>query len=309
MQHLQSLENTALDGVYAAIGTFDGVHRGHQTVLRSLVEDAHTAGSPAVVVTFYPHPMVVLRGIQNPYYLTGPDERAALIGQTGVDAVITLPFDRALAALSARDFMQLLSHHLGLRSLWVGFNFALGHNREGGLPALEQIGRDLGYSLHITQPVEMNGGPVSSSQVRASLTEGNVRQAAELLNRRYSVSGPITHGDGRGSTIGFPTANLNVWPMQLLPTNGVYATWIVLDGQRIPSVTNVGLRPTFESTAMLPRVEAHLIDFKQDLYGKNLTLEFVEFLRPEQRFASVQGLIDQIHLDRDHAKEVLKHDA
>jgi riboflavin kinase/FMN adenylyltransferase len=305
MQHYQTLEGLQLAGAWVTVGTFDGIHRGHHALLAEMAAGAHDAGYPAVVVTFYPHPAVVLRGLETPYYLTTPDERAELIGQAGVDIVITLEFTPALAALSAREFMQLLLRHLNLRQLWAGFNFALGRNREGTLPALQQLGIELGYSVHIIDPVSLGDKPVSSSQVRALLAEGQVRAAAEQLGRLYSVEGPVVHGDARGRTIGFPTANIQVWPEKILPANGIYACWALLDGQRLPAATNIGVRPTFGSLPPLPRVEAFLIDFHQDIYNRPLGLQFVERLRPEERFASVDALIAQIHADVQHTTEVL----
>jgi riboflavin kinase/FMN adenylyltransferase len=308
MQHLRSLETLAIKSAWVTIGSFDGVHRGHQQIIQELVAHAHRAGVPAVVVTFYPHPAVILRGIEKPYYLTSPDERAALLGQLGVDTIVTLPFDRELAALEAIDFIRPLSTHLGMSSLWVGYDFALGRNRGGNVPALEQLGRELGYTLRVIPPVTtLQGGPVSSSQVRALLDAGNVTQAAALLGRWYDLPGQVVHGDGRGQGLGFPTANLYIWPQRLLPTAGVYATWAWVGQQRLPSVTNIGLRPTFANQAPEPRVEAHLLDYTADLYGKNIRLEFVEFLRPEQRFPGIPALLEQIGRDVTQSREVLSH--
>ncbi len=308
MQHYRSFDGVNLQGAWASVGTFDGVHRGHRALLEPMAEAAHAAGAPAAVVTFFPHPAVVLRGLQSPHYLTSPEERAALLGQAGIDVVVTLEFTRALAALGAREFITLLKEHLGLRRLWAGPDFALGRNREGSLPVLEQLGRELGFSLHSVEALDLDGRQVSSSQVRALLAEGRVREAAELLGRNYSVSGPVVHGDGRGHGIGIPTANIATWNQKILPLNGIYACWVHLDGTRIAAATNVGLRPTFPDTPPAPRVEAHLLDFHGDLYGRHLELEFVEFLRPEERFDTIAALVDQIHADIRTTAEVLTHE-
>ena len=306
MQHYRSLNGLHLHDTWISVGTFDGVHRGHRALLEPMAASANAAGAQAAVVTFFPHPAVVLRGLQSPYYLTSADERAALLGQAGIDVVITLEFTRELAALSAHDFVSMLSRHLGLRQLWAGVDFALGRNREGNLGMLKQIGEELGYSIHVVEPLSLGERPISSSQVRAMLAEGNVRAAGELLGRRYAVSGPVVHGDGRGHSIGIPTANIQTWEQKILPANGVYACWVMRRGERLRAVTNVGVRPTFEDVTLRPRVEAHLLDFHQDLYGQQLELEFVEQLRPEEKFASVQALLDQIHIDIQHAAEVLE---
>ncbi len=230
MEHLHSFEETTLKSAWATIGTFDGVHRGHQAILVPMLQAAHAAGSPAVVVTFYPHPVAVLRGISEPICLTSPDERAHLLGRLGVDVVLTLSFDRALAAWSAQEFMQRMSERLGLRQLWVGNDFALGRNRQGDIPTLRAIGQELGYTVHVTDEVVIEGERVSSSQIRSLLRGGDVRQAARLLGRPYVLEGTVAHGDGRGRDLGFPTANVDFWPEKIAPAYGVYATWTWVDG-------------------------------------------------------------------------------
>jgi riboflavin kinase / FMN adenylyltransferase len=302
-------------GCFATIGTYDGVHRGHQAILSPLVEKAHAAGAKAVVVTFHPHPIVLLRGIDQPYYLNTPEERAQLLGDLGIDAVVTLTFDRALAGLTADEFMQQMSSALNLRELWVGSDFALGRNRQGDITALAEIGRRLGYELRIIplagQVDEASGAEerISSSRIRELVRAGQVSRAAQMLGRPYALEGPVEHGEARGRGLGFPTANVAYWSEKITPAYGVYATWAWLGPRRIPSVTSVGVRPTFDNPPSLPRVEAYLIDFDEDLYGKELRVEFLEFLRPELRFNSAEELIDQMILDTQNAREVLAHAA
>lgn len=305
MLHVQSLEDVQVERSFVTIGAFDGVHLGHQILLARLAAEARTQGAVPVVVTFHPHPAVLLRGISSPYYLTSPEERARLLEQNGIEIVVTLPFTRELAAVGAQDFVLALKAHLGMREMWVGYDFALGRGREGDIPFLRRAGETLGFDLRVIEPVALGEQPVSSSQIRSLLKEGAVDQAALLLGRSYGFEGPVVHGDGRGRSIGIPTANVQAWEEQLLPRNGVYATWASVDGLRRPSVTNVGLRPTFENTPPVPRVEALLLDFDEDLYAKTVRLEFVQFLRPEQRFAGVQALLEQIELDKNRAREVL----
>jgi riboflavin kinase / FMN adenylyltransferase len=308
MKHTDSLEEMHLSGALLTIGAFDGVHRGHQELLGALVRAAGASGVPSVVLTFHPHPAVVLRGIEKPFYLTSPEERARLFGQLGIDWVITLPFTRELAQESAGSFVARLQAALGLREMWVGYDFALGKGREGDISFLRRLGEEMGYSVRVIDPVSQGGQTVSSSQVRALLTEGAVRPAAELLGRRYGFSGPVIHGDGRGRSLGIPTANIQAWDGQLLPRLGVYATWVWVAGVRYPAVTNVGFRPTFDSPIPAPRVEALLLDYDQDLYGQEVRLEFVDSIRPEQRFESVDALLKQIAADRERAREILTHD-
>ncbi|MEA4908060.1 MAG: bifunctional riboflavin kinase/FAD synthetase [Chloroflexi bacterium] len=307
MQHLHTLNDLHLGSAWITIGSFDGVHRGHQSLINQLVAGAHHNGAPVVVVTFFPHPAVVLRGIQSPFYLTHPDERAALLGDLGVDYVVTLHFDHAMAQQTAQEFMAALSAQTGLKQLWVGQDFALGRNRQGDVHQLTAIGQLLGYELHLVSLVPENEDIISSSRVRKLIQSGDVERAATYLGRLYDVSGEVIHGDERGRTLGFPTANLDFWPQRLLPANGVYATWLWLDGRRLPSVTNVGTRPTFKEEPVQPNVEAYVLDFDQDIYGRQVRLEFVRQLRPELRYDDVQALIDQMYLDMDQTREVLKH--
>jgi riboflavin kinase/FMN adenylyltransferase len=308
MRHVQTLDDLRVANAFVTIGAFDGVHRGHQVLLRQLSEEARAQAGVPVVLTFHPHPAVVLRGIETPYYLTSPEERARLLEQSGIELVVTLPFNRELAAVGARDFVLALKARLGMRELWVGYDFALGRGREGDIPFLQRLGGELDFDLRVVEPFSLGEQAVSSSQIRALLREGAVSQAAQLLGRSYGFAGPVVHGDGRGRSIGIPTANVQAWEGQLLPRNGVYATWASVDGLRRPAVTNVGMRPTFENTPPVPRVEALLLDFDQDLYGKTVRLDFVEFLRPEQRFAGVQALLEQIELDKNRAREVLQNE-
>lgn len=306
MIHYRSFDSVQLHNAWATIGTFDGVHRGHQAILAPMVEQAHAAGSPAVVVTFSPHPIVVLRGIDEPMCLTTPEERASLLGDLGIDVVITLTFDKALAALSAEDFMQQMSDHLNLRQLWVGSDFALGRGRQGDIPTLQRIGEQLRYQVHVTSEISQSGERISSSRIRRTIREGNVAEAAHLLGRPYNIEGLVVHGDHRGRELGFPTANIGYNPNKILPAYGVYATWAWIgDAERVPSVTSVGIRPTFDYPNPQPKVEPYLIDFSGDLYGKALRIAFLQFLRPELRFDSAQSLINQMVQDTQNAREVL----
>lgn len=305
MQHLRGLDTVQLEGSWVTIGAFDGVHLGHQSIIKRLTEGAHNQGLPAVVITFFPHPSKVLRGNGTPFYLTSPEERAAILAGLQVDLTITLTFDKELASHSADEFISLLAQHLGLKRLLVGHDFALGRGREGNFEVLGRLGEKYGYILEGLEPFTVQGEVVSSSRIRELISAGSVALAAQYLGRRYSVEGKVVPGDGRGRTIGIPTANLDVWHERLIPGRGVYATLAEVGGNFYPSVTNVGLRPTFENQAPSLRVETHLLDLSQDLYGSDVRLEFVDYLRTEQRFPSVQALVDQIHTDIDKAREVL----
>ena len=306
MQHFQSLSDIQLPGAWLTIGSFDGVHRGHQAILRRLARGAHAAGLPAAVVTFYPHPAQVLRGRNGPFYLNSPDERAVLLGQAGIDYVLTLPFSRDTANLTARQFIQQLHERLQMRRLCIGHDFALGRGREGTLPVLRQLGAEYGFTVSITRPITLGGQPISSSRIRLALTDGDVRTARQLLGRPFALTGAVVPGDQRGRTIGIPTANLDLWPAQLTPAAGVYACLARLAGEWCKAVVNIGVRPTFEPEATQNRVEAHLLDFNQDIYDRQLTLHFIARLRDEQRFSGIQPLVAQIQADIRQARRILR---
>jgi riboflavin kinase/FMN adenylyltransferase len=305
MQQYASLVELHAPETWLTIGSFDGVHRGHQEILKNLVNGAHAAGALAVVLTFYPHPAVVLRGQSGPFYLCTPEERTRLLGELGADVVITLPFTRDLANISAPDFVADLKQKLHMVQLWVGFNFTLGRNREGDVPTLKRLGDLMGYKLEVISPIEIDGEIVSSSQIRGLLAQGNVARAAEMLGRFYTVEGNVVPGDARGRQLGIPTANLSLWPEWMLPENGVYAGWAMVAGEPHAAVINIGLRPTFEASPVPIRLEAHLLDFNQDLYGRIVRIEFVERLRNEQRFPSVDALLAQIQEDIRSARGIL----
>ncbi|MFQ3647845.1 MAG: bifunctional riboflavin kinase/FAD synthetase [Anaerolineae bacterium] len=306
MAHFRKLEDVQLDGAsLVTIGVYDGVHRGHQRLLADLVAQAHHVGQRAVVISFFPHPDVVLRGVVGRYYLTTPDERATLLEQLGVDVVITLAFDERLRQMRAAAFVDQLVARLGMRQLWVGADFALGYQREGNVAYLSALGEARGYQV---QPVELvtysdAGAVISSTSIRELLLQGRVELAREWLGRSYSLSGEVVHGDKRGRLIGFPTANLAVWDELVIPLNGVYAGWATVRGKRYAAVTNIGTRPTFDGVAI--RVEPHLLDFDADIYGETLTVTFEHRLRAEQKFSGIDALRAQLALDVAAARSVL----
>ena len=303
MQHFRTLENVHLKDVWLTIGSFDGVHRGHQEVIHKLTAEAHNHNASAVVLTFYPHPAEIVRARDFPFYLTTPDEKAELLGKLGVDVVITHPFNREVMATPARTFMENLHQHLQIRHLRVGYDFALGRNREGDAQMLAEIGKELGYILEQIPPFKLDDQIVSSSRIRFLLGAGQVDEAARLLGRNYTIEGPVVIGDQRGRTIGFPTANLEIWKMRAIPAAGVYVCRATVNAITYNAVTNIGVRPTFEASPVPPRVEAHFLDFEDDIYGETVELEFISRLRGEQRFASVDELIQQIQTDVKAARE------
>jgi riboflavin kinase/FMN adenylyltransferase len=306
MLHYWSLENIHLQRTWLTIGSFDGVHLGHQAILERIVAGARRGGNRSVVLTFHPHPAVILGKRQGAFYLTSPEEKAEYLDEKGVDCLITHPFNRQVASLSAREFVSRLHGHLGFTRLCVGNDFALGRNREGNIPALKLLGDELGFEVEVMPAVTLDQKVVSSSWVRNALAEGDLATVERLLGRPFRVSGEVIHGDGRGKSLGFPTANMEIWEEHALPMSGVYACWARIEGEEYPAVTNVGFRPTFENQPTRPQVETHLLDFDQNLYHRRISLSFLTFLRGEQRFASVQDLVDQVQKDIQRARTILE---
>ena len=306
MRHLRSLEGITLGKTWLTVGVFDGIHRGHQEILKALTAGAHQANASAVVLSFYPHPAAVLGKRADLKYLTPPDEKADLLASCGVDVLITHPFDRSVAALSPEDFMAKLHNHFDLQKMLVGYDFALGKNRIGDAAYLQAMGIKDGYAVQQFAPLQDAGGIISSSRVRETLADGNVAAANRLLGHPYVLSGSVVHGDGRGRKLNIPTANIEVSPEKAIPANGVYACYVYVDGVKQPAVTNVGIRPTFTPDKAEANIEAHLLDFDSDLYERELRLEFIEHLRPEKKFNGIDELLAQIHADIEKAKEILK---
>lgn len=301
MQFTETLDQLQLNQSWLTIGTFDGVHLGHQAIIKQMTLDAHQHEAPAVVLTFHPHPAVVLGRRSGAFYLTHPTERAAYLAELGVDLVVTLPFNLQVAQLSASEFISQVKQALGLRELWVGHDFALGRNREGNLSRLKNLGFEYDYRVHVIDEIMVGNIPVSSSQIRSFLIDGDVDQARKILGRPYQVTGKVIPGDGRGRTIGIPTANLDIWKEKLLPKSGVYICEAIIHDIRFPAVTNIGFRPTFEKTSPEARLEVHVLDLHQDLYGQDITISFFARLRDEMRFPNVSALIDQIQFDIQRA--------
>src|SRR6185295_11088075 len=274
-----------------ALGNFDGVHLGHQAVLRQVLAAARARGVRAVLVTFEPHPAEVLAPERRPRLLQTRRQKLAALEEAGVDAVLVLPFDLALAALSAEEFLERLCTALIPRSIHVGTGFRFGRERQGDVALLRAIGARRGFAVEEVPPLEVDGARVSSSRIREAVLAGRVEVARSLLGRPYALEGRVVRGEGRGAMLAFPTANLAV-ENELPPLRGVYVTETVALALRWHSVTNVGVRPTFDGSRLT--VESHLIDYEGDLYGERVEARFLARLRDERRFADPSLLADQI---------------
>jgi riboflavin kinase/FMN adenylyltransferase len=301
---LETPDSLGLRAPVVTIGNFDGVHRGHRALVALTLARARAAGGEAVALTFDPHPARVLAPGRVPPALTTPAQKAELLGELGLDVLATLPFTPEVAAMSPEAFVDVvLAGALGARQVIVGEEFRFGRGRSGDAATLVRLGRPRGFAAFAVPPVMDGGRPVSSSRVREVLAEGDVAHAASLLARPHFVDGTVVEGDRRGRTIGVPTANLDP-DAALLPARGVYAGRCRLPGGGdCLAVVNVGERPTFGGGAVT--VEAHLLDFSGDLYGKRLRLTFAVRLRAEQRFGSAEELVAQIRRDVERARALV----
>ena len=306
MQHFQDLKQISLEGSLVTIGSFDGVHIGHQQIIHSLVDQAHQAGKPAVVVTFHPHPQLVLKEEIRPYYLTMPEKRAHLLGELGIDFVLTYPFTSETSQMNPEDFISQLHEHLKFSELWVGHDFALGKDRRGTPSHLRDLGQVYKYKVHEISAYSHEGELVSSSLIRNKIRTGQIREAAQLLGRPFEISGEVIMGEKRGKSLGFATSNLEVLPEMVDIKPGVYACRAIIRGKTYSAVTNIGYRPTFGEDLESPRIEAHVLDFSEDLYGDCMELVFIDRLRDEMKFAQVSDLVDQISSDVKQAREILE---
>lgn len=289
--------------LHLAIGVFDGVHVGHQALIRRLVEGAQAARATAVAATFDPLPIQVLAPGAPPSALSDASERVELLTLAGADAVVVFRYDAAFAAIKARDFVARVSEAGDVRRVVVGQDFRYGHGREGDVVLLRELGARHGFDVDVVPPVEVAGAVVSSTRIRNLLLAGRVEEAASLLGRPYLVPGRIEQGDRRGRALGYPTINVATSRERILPRDGIYATWVTLLGQRRPAATSLGVRPTFEAGERL--LESFLIDWSGDVYGEDATTAFVARLRDELRFASPEDLVRQIGLDVEQARAAL----
>lgn len=295
-------------GLSLAIGFFDGVHLGHCEVIRRAVTLGREQGQSPAVLTFDPHPRVILGKDQYHSVLTPMEHKLELFAENGVEASLVMSFDKAFSQVTAERFVRELLLPLGVRTVVIGFDFRFGHRGQGDAELLKLVGGDQ-IDVHVVEPVYRDDYKVSSSRVRELLAEGLSKEASELLARPYEVRGEVVHGKALGRKLGFPTANINPAFSYFLPRHGVYAVTVTLDGDEEPAiykgVINVGLRPTVDTGAVEPKLEVHLLDFNRDLYGRSLKVRFHDFLRPEMKFGSLDALIEQIGKDAEEARNRL----
>jgi len=302
------LEQIEKDGAsVVTVGSFDGVHVGHQAIIRYLVQRAGRREGRSVAVTFEPHPREVLTGHAVPL-LTTIDERAQALEALGLDRFIVLPFTQAFAALPPEAFVALLVERIGLREIVVGYDHRFGHGRRGDVALLQAMGAQRGFTVDVIPPQAVDQHVVSSTEIRRLLTEaGDVTEAASMLGRRYALTGTVVQGNRRGRTIGYPTANLAVAPPnRVQPRQGVYAVQVQVDAEErwYGGMMNIGYRPTFDGGGGL-HLEVHLFDFDRAIYGCRVRVAFLKRVRDEQKFGSVDALVAQLREDERQCRHIL----
>lgn len=285
-----------------AIGVFDGLHLGHQQIIRQTVADAQQHEATAIVVTFDKHPSLIVAPDRVPSLIYSRSQKLRTIETFGTDALLEIPFNQPFSQQTGEQFIHNLARDFGnIQSICVGADFVFGHKRSGNVALLKKLGGELQFTVHGVAAVSLDGHPVSSTRIREAIRAGDFDAASQMLGRAYSIAGPVIRGDQLGHQLGFPTANLDT-PGLLLPPNGVYAAQATVAGRIHRAVLNIGIRPTIHQPTPAPRVEVHLLDFTGDLYRQELEITFVAKLRDEQKFASLDDLKAQIARDISEAK-------
>jgi riboflavin kinase/FMN adenylyltransferase len=304
IRHLDDLP-ADLRGGAVSVGNFDGVHLGHARIIHRLIQSARAHGGPAVAFTFDPHPAVVLRPDRVPPPLTTTERKADLLGRLGVDAVVAYPTNREFLEFSARDFFdRILVNALGARAVVEGPNFFFGRDRRGNVDVLKQFCVEASIDFEVVEPYDLDGRIISSSRTRRCLAEGRVEEVAAMLTEPYRVHGMVVHGAGRGASLGFPTANVDMVPT-LLPREGIYAGRGYVEGQPVPAAISLGPNPTFNEGKL--KLEVFLLDFEGDLYGQLVEVDFLARLRDVMRYHSVDELLAQMHRDVEATRQIVKH--
>jgi riboflavin kinase / FMN adenylyltransferase len=297
--------NGAHPPIGLTIGNFDGVHRGHQELLSRIRHDCNNKKLSFVVVTFVPHPQKILKPEKERFLINSYEQRRALLNLMGVDYLVEIGFTRDFSTQNPENFLRShLLKYSGLRDFYLGYDFAFGANKQGGYDLVKELCAPLNIKVDIQPKFEFHDQVVSSSLIRENLLNGHMNEVNDLLGRSFQLEGVVVKGEGRGKKIGFPTANIQVSPDLLIPQRGVYISRTNYKGMTFNSVTNIGHNPTFKDTRQI-HVETHLFDFDVDIYGEQLEIEFLQKIRNEQKFDTVNELIAQIKLDVDNAKKYL----
>jgi len=307
MRVFYDIEDVKKDlNTYLTLGTFDGLHIGHQHILKEVIERSKKKSGRNFLVTFSPHPRLVLNSNANHIsLLTTTDEKLKLIEEYGIENVLVINFTKEFSQIPSESFIKdYLYKKIGFKEIIIGHDHQFGKGREGNRETLEMFGRDLGFSVDAIGPVSVGGETVSSTKVRHAINDGNLEKAGNFLGRFYSIEGKVIEGDKRGRTLGFPTVNIAVENIKLMPKNGIYAGRIFIDGEKYNGVMSLGVRPTFYNDAVL-LPEFFIFDFNKDVYGKVVKVEIIKYIREEKKYNIIDDLVSQIQKDVIASKEIL----
>ncbi|MEW6109761.1 MAG: bifunctional riboflavin kinase/FAD synthetase [Nitrospirota bacterium] len=294
---------TGFDKSVITLGNFDGLHLGHQELIKMVIKRAKEIGALSLVVTFRPHPLKILAPEKCPPLISIYEEKIRLFEKLGIDALVKIPFTLDFSSMTPRDFVKnILCDLLGAKEIFVGYNYRFGKGREGNIKKLKELGEEFGFSVIEVEQISLNGVVISSTKIRQLLKNGEVEQAAGFLGRDYAITGIVVKGDGRGKGLGFPTANI-ASKHAIIPSDGVYAVRLFARDKYYNGVANIGMRPTFDKKELA--VEVHVFDFNEDLYGEEITVYFIKKIREEKKFLNAEALIRQIKSDIGVAKEIL----
>jgi len=295
--------NKKFDSSIITLGNFDGLHLGHQELIRKIILRAEETGGLSMVVTFRPHPLKILAPEKCPPLISIYEEKIQLLEKLGIDVLVKIPFTLDFSAMEPRDFVKnILVDLLGAKEIFVGYNYRFGKGRKGNIRMLRDLGKELGFIVREIEQVSLNGEVISSTRIRQLLINGEVEYAAKLLGRPYTLCGIVVKGDGRGRGLGFPTANL-ASRHAIIPSNGVYAVRLFVRDNYYNGIVNIGMRPTFDAKSLA--IEVHIFDFDEDIYGEEMTVYFAGKIREERKFSSAEALIGQITKDISAAKTIL----
>lgn len=285
------------------LGNFDGLHLGHQELIKMVIKRAEETGAVSLVVTFRPHPLKILAPEKCPPLISIYEEKIRLFEKLGIDVLVKIPFTLDFSSITPRDFAKnILCGMLGAKEIFVGYNYRFGKGRGGNIQKLKEFGEEFGFRVREVEQVSLNGEVISSTKIRELLQDGEVEHAARLLGRQYAITGVVVKGDGRGKNLGFPTANIAP-KHAIIPANGVYAVRLFVRDEYYDGIANIGERPTFNKRDLA--VEVHVFNFNEDLYGEEITVCFIQKIREEKRFKNAAALIKQINSDIVTAKNIL----
>ncbi|WP_425390907.1 bifunctional riboflavin kinase/FAD synthetase [Ekhidna sp.] len=304
VDHIDAFEKPKYSVV--TIGTFDGVHIGHQTILKRLVSEAKKHNGKSILITFWPHPRFILNKDADKLKLLSTfDEKVAMVADLGVDYILKIAFTPEFSNLSADEFVRkILVEKVGTKKLFIGYDHHFGNNREGNIQFLHEHASDYGFEVNEISKQEIDHIGVSSTKIRSTLESGEIHLANSLLGRHYSIKGKIIDGNKKGRSIGFPTANIEIpESYKLLPADGAYAVRVIVEDEKYNGMLNIGFKPTVDGTQRT--IETHLFNFDADIYGREIVVEFVRSLRKEMKFASIEELKDQLRKDKEAALEIL----